>query len=177
MQMYRIKFAHALAGDRVDMGDVVVCARDENSARDSVRAILALPQSGVEMDSHRVKPSLYQISRETVHNKISAIEGRAVDAALASTGTFPGVTESIPDKHWFTASAMADVLATDDDAAISVLVDSIAREMSGKQKKNNVCELQVNATRTDAHARSPAIEQNAIYTVHRIFAGGAARGK
>ena len=176
MQMYRVKFANQLAGDYVDLGDVLVCAQSQDAARQAVVTILDLPASGVEMDVRRVKPSLYQVSRRTVQKSITAFDALPVDAAAACVATFPGVTENMKDEFWFTVEASADVKGEDEDDAASKLSDAIRRAASGKAPRRSVRDFSVRCDRKEMRPRSPAVGRNAIYTEPRIFAGGAARG-
>lgn len=175
MQMYRVKFAKKLSNDMVDIGDVLVCAQTSELACEGVARILELPRSETQMEVERVKPSFYQISRREVKGSVSTFDADAISASLASSATFPGVTEARRDELWYSVAAQANIRAEDENEAISKLARSIVREMSGEKQKPSCKELDIRCDRAELHSRSPAIEQNALYTFRRIFQGGDAR--
>lgn len=175
MQMYRVKFANKLGGNTVDLGDAIVCAQNADAACDMVSMLLALPKSGVEMEVHRVKPSFYQVSRRQVKESVSTFEAELVNADVTSTATFPGVTESRRDWHSFEVQAQATIRAGDENEAITKLAIGIQREMSGARQKRSITDLDIKCDRKEFHPRSPAVEENALYTFRQIFQGGDTR--
>jgi hypothetical protein len=177
MQMYRIKFARSIGGDLVDMGDVLVCAHSSEAAADMVVQVLGLERSQTHLDVSRIKPSLYTIDRHEIRESIATAHAGAVSADLATRATFPGVTESMPDEHWYCVIAQANARAIDENEAIKKLVRAIRQEMAGEPQKSSIKELEITVDRLNMHARSPAIERNAMYKVLRLFQGGSTRGK
>lgn len=178
MQMYRVKFARKLSGDRVDLGDVIVCAETQESARETACRILCLPRIDTQTDVSRVKPSLYQIARRVAHHSVACFDAKTVDDLLLSTATFPGVTESMKDEYWFSVEAQANIRAIDENEAIRKLGSAISREMNGEKQKGSVKELDIKCDRVEFHARTAAVEQNSLYAVEdalRLFRGGDAR--
>src|SRR6266702_1266859 len=107
MQMYRVRFARTLPDDLVEMGDCIVCASNNDAARDMVAAIVGFPATVAQFEIVRIKPSLYLIGRRDVKHSLSAADGTAVDADNASAATFPGVSESMRDEHWYSVQAQA----------------------------------------------------------------------
>jgi hypothetical protein len=177
MQMYRVRFARKLPNDIVDIGDCVICAATADSARDGVAAVLFFPISTAEFEIIRVKPSLYLIKREKINKSLSSAQAKIVDADEAVTGTFPGVTESMLDEHWFETAASAHIKAENEEAAISKLARGIIREMNGEKQRSSTRELEIKCDRKELRPRTPATEENALYTHLRFFEGGSARGK
>lgn len=175
MQMYRVRFARKASVDIVDMGDIIVCAASNEAALDMVCAILGLRASEVVFDIARVKPSFWQISRRDVKNSITATEALIVGAANLSNATFPGVTEGRSDEHWYSVCAQASIKAEDENEAIFKLSVGIQREMSGEKQKASTKDLDIKCDRREFHPRTPAVEQNSIFTVRRIFRGGDTR--
>ena len=175
MQMYRVKFAIPIEGDQVDLGDCVVCAQSRENAAELMIMWLGLPRSTVELEVERMKPSLYQISRRVVTNSINTVTAETVNAAHASSATFPGVTETQTERHWHSVVAAAQIKAENENEAIVMLSRAIAREMSGEQQKRSCQDLTIQCDRAEFHPRSPAVEQNALFKEHRIFKGGDGR--
>ena len=175
MQMYRVKFAIKMPESNVDIGDVVVCAQSNDLARDMVMVVMSLPRSGVEMEVHRVKPSIFQISRRIISDRIPTYDAHEVNASVMSRATFPGVTESRRDWFTYDVQATATIKAENENEAISKLAIGITREMSGEKQKRSITDLDVKCDRKDAHPRSPAVEENGIFSTIRIFQGGDTR--
>lgn len=175
MQMYRVKFARKLQDDMVDMGDVIVCASSQESAISIIGHHLDLKMAETEMEVSRVKPSIYQISRREVKNSISAIGAHTVAADAASSATFPGVTECMPDEHWYSVDAQANIRAESEEVAISRLATALIRVRTGEKQKGFCKDLEISCDRGDLHAKSSSLEENALYTFRQIFAGGAGR--
>lgn len=175
MQMYRVKFVRRISSEKVDLGDVVVCAASAEMASDAVVRWLDLPRSETEMDVSRVKPSLYQVSRREVSNTIASFDASIVSSERASSATFPGVTESHTERQWHYVSGQAFIRAENENEAIASFGRSVLREMAGEKQKGSCKELDISADRREWHPRTPSVEQNALYTFRRIFQGGDAR--
>lgn len=175
MQMYRVQFARKLQGDAVDQGDVIVCAANQDSARDMVATVLQLPGNGVEYKVSRVKPSLHVLRRQQVSKAMVTVDGKAVDAGKATMATFPGVTEGRRDEFWYAVEATASIRAGDENEAIVKLAKSIQREMAGEAPKGTTKELDIKCERREHRPRAPAVEQNGLYAVTRLFQGGDTR--
>lgn len=172
--MYRVRFTRKLGEHSVDQGDVVVCAQTQQLALIVVAEQLELPASETQFEVARVKPSLYQISRKTVDNRISTFDAETVSEAMASNATFPGVTESYVDRYWFEVAASAEVKATDEGEAMGLFAASIARELAGERPKRTR-NLDIACNRLSEGPRLGAVEQNALYTHRRFFQGGDTR--
>jgi len=177
MQMYRVKFARRLTDDLVDLGDVIVCVNSQEAACDAVASLYGFSASAVEWNVSRVKPSFYQVSRREVHHSIPTVDAELINAALASTATFPGTTENAPDEYWFSIEAKASIRAENEQAAAVKLSQAIGREMTGQPQKRSCRELDIKADRSEYHVRQSRTEQQALYTEHRFFNGGAGRPK
>ena len=175
MQMYRVKFARKLQDDMVDMGDVLVCANSQEAAITLVGHHLDLRMTETEMEVSRVKPSIYQISRREVKNSISAIGAHTVGAGAASSATFPGVTESLPNEYWHSVAVQANIRAENEEVAVSRLATSVIRGTQGEKPKGFCKDLDIKCDRGDLHVRRSSLEENALYTFRQIFAGGAGR--
>lgn len=173
-QMYRVKFARQLADGMVDMGDCLIVAQNQDAACDAVRIILEIDKN-TEFDVSRVKPSFYQIARREVKKSLSTFDANAVDQKFASSATFP--TETWPDEFWHAVEAKANIRAENENEAILKLAKSLVREMAGERQKMSCKELDILCDRTEYHPRAPAVEQNALYSVHSFFRGGAGRPK
>lgn len=174
-QMYRVKFARQLSDDHVDLGDVIVCATSAEQAGASVASILGVAMSKTEMEISRVKPSIYQISRQTIKNTASAHEAHTVKADELSRATFPGVTESMPDEFLWVVTAQAQIRAENEDWAITKLGKAIERQQTGEKQKTSCKEFEIKAERLDLSPRSPAVDKNSLYVPIRIFQGGDGR--
>jgi len=175
MQMYRVRFAQPMANKKVDHGDCIVCANSSEDAR-----LLVISHLGVrsaEFDISRIKPSLFQISREIIDHSLAGNLATIFDEASESRATFPGITESLPDEFWHTVFAEAIIRAENEEKAIMKLSVAIRRQLTGEQQKRSTKDLNITCDRVDSHPRSPAIERSAIFKEIRIFAGGATRGK
>lgn len=175
MQMYRVKFARKLTGDVVDLGDTLVCAQSQEAAGMMVSQALDISLSETEMIITRVKPSFYQISRREVKSSMPAVDASAIDAQLACSATFPGVTENMPDEVWFSIEARANIRGENENDAITKLSKAILKDILGEKQKGYCRDFDVLCDRTDLHPRSPAVEQNALYAFRRIFQGGDTR--
>ena len=175
MQMYRVKFAMKAGEGAVNLGDVLVCANSNTSAKEMVAVHMGLPRSGVEMTAERVKPSIFTLSRREVANRISSYQAETVPAHEMSRATFPGVTEARKDEFWFEIEARAQVRAEDESAAIVKLSRGIEREMSGERQKGSVRELDIVCDRKELHPKTSAVERNGMFKSIRVFQGGDAR--
>lgn len=175
MQMYRAKFARRLSSDIVDLGDVVVCAGSQDMARDVVAQIYGLRNSSVEWDISRVKPSIYQVSRREVRHSISTVSATIINAAYASSATFPNETENMPDEFWFAVQATANIRAEHEHHAALKLSQALAREMNGEKQKSSCKDLEIRCDRTEYHARPSAMEKQSIYSEYKFVPGGAGR--
>jgi len=68
MQMYRVRFRVRYT-NKIDRGDVLVCAANNDAACDMVIRLLKLPGSRTQCEVERVKPSIYVIDyREALLN-------------------------------------------------------------------------------------------------------------
>lgn len=157
MQMYRVKYVSRL-GKEADLGDVIVCASNADAAMDTVRAALDLPASGTEYDVVRVKPSIYQISR----NVKSGLDG------LPAMGTFPG-SWFMPEQAKWDLFVSITVSAPSESAAARKLGNILATGDSNNKT------LMVKCERKEYRVKESAVEKQGIYTAHRIFSGGAGR--
>lgn len=177
MQMYRVKFALPLAENMVDLGDVLVCAASNELAQDLVCQVLEIRRSDAQFDVARIKPSLYQLGRKEAKNSLATADALLVDANLASSATFPGVTENKPDEFWWNVVAQANIRAEHETLAILKMATALQREMRGEQQKGSLRDLDIKCDRMEYHPRPPAIEKNALYAVTRILQGGATRSR
>jgi hypothetical protein len=179
MQMYRVRFARKLPNDMVDVGDCVVCAASHDAAKIMVAEILKLLIATTEFEVARVKPSIHLIGRREVNKKMPTIAAELVDAELACTGTFPGVTENSPEEHWHEVEASAHIFAENEETAIAKLARGLIRYLSGERQKSSTKELQVKSDRSDWRPSQYGVRsaENALYTHLRFFKGGSARGK
>ena len=177
MQMYRVRFARKLPKDLVDIGDCLVCAGNADAASDMVAGILRVPLASTEFEVTRVKPSLYLIGRKEVDKKMPDVSAELVDVDLACTATFPGITENLPDEYWHEVQASAQIIAENEEEAVTKLARALIRYITGQQQISSTKELDVKADRSAFRPKESRADQNALYTHLRFFQGGDTRGK
>lgn len=170
MQMYSVKYRHHKERTVV-VGEVVLSASSNETACQMVLIWLELPKSTTSIEATRVKPSMYQVSRQELPKE------------MPINGTFPRTQAELdrlgePDRERYSVQVSAFVWAHSEDSAIKKLAKAALAEVDGSGKKPHaraVGMLQILCDRHDLAPRSPAIEANSIYTHPRIFAGGDAR--
>jgi hypothetical protein len=77
LQLYRVEF-QTHYGSEIDIGDVLVCAMDRESAAATVMQLLQLPTSRTQYSVSRLKPNLYEIQRRRVPKNKGGGHGQSV---------------------------------------------------------------------------------------------------
>jgi hypothetical protein len=174
MQMYKLKFARCLPGDRVDIAEVAVCASSAEQARDLVAQVYELGASAVEWgEVTRIKPSVQLLSRREVSRSLSTATADVVDVRHASTATFPD--ERPAEEYWHVVSAVAEILAENDEHAAIKLARAIRCEMAGEPPRRSCKDLEISCERVTRPRSIAPAERQALYNEVRLVPGGAGR--
>lgn len=162
MQMYEVKF-RVHYEDTIDMGTILVCASDNDSAAEMVRFHFDLPASQTVFEVARIKPSIFQMDRHAVHKKAEAHSRNLEREPLGK----------------FEMDVVATVRAASESHALKRLGQALVQRSSSEKAivDNTVADIEISCKRRDYMPRSPAIERQAIYTNTQFFSGGAARGR
>jgi len=175
--MYRVRFAHKLPKDMVDVGDCIVCAGNVDLASEMVAQILQLPIAGTQFEVSRVKPSLHLIGRQEINRKMPDFSAELLDADLACRATFPGLTENMVDEYWHEVQASALLKAENEETAIKKLANALVRYLTGEKQPGSVKDLDVKSDRKELRPKESRTEVNSLYTHLRFFPGGDTRAK
>jgi len=125
MQMYRVAFTTHWE-DRIERGDVLVCADNQEAARDMVITHKQLASSRTQTEVARVKPSIYDIS----HTDTPIGEKKASARNFGDYNGRPAVQHRV--------SISAVVNATNDEHALRKVASKLhdrgnERRTTGKQ--------------------------------------------
>ena len=170
MQLYSVKFRHHKER-AIDIGEVLVVASSNELASEQVLMWLELPRSTTTFVVTRLKPNLFQVMRGEIPKE------------MPTNGTFPRSQSQLdrllePDRERYAVQISGLVWAHSEDSAIKKLAKCAIADVEGAAVKPHakaVGVLQILCDRQDAQPRTPAVEQNGIYTHTRIFAGGDTR--
>jgi hypothetical protein len=170
--MYKVKFRHHKE-KVIDVGEVVVVASSNELAAELVLTLLELPRSRTSTEVSRLKPNLYQVMRGEIPKE------------MPTNGTFPRSQKELdrltePDRERYSVQISAFVWAHSEDNAIKKLAKAAHAEVDGSKTKPHtkaIGEMQILCDRPDLHPRSPAVEQNSIFTHMRMFQGGDTRSR
>lgn len=160
MQLYEVSFQTNYE-DAMDVGKVLVCAKNNDEAAERARISLDLPISRSVFTVTRIKENLYQIDRRQIEKNLAA---RNATAAFAP-------------KQKFILSVASTIRAASETHAWVKLGHAIIDRAKAKKAvvESSVLEIECSC---DALGQSPAIAnvgREAIYKEHTFFQGGAAR--
>lgn len=161
MQMYKVAF-NSQRGKLVETGSFLVCASNAESAEAMVSGAINLPPTVTRFEVSRVKPSMYELSR----NEFTVKDG--ADA---------GPSDDREDGAVHEIRASAKVYAYSEASAIRRFANAVHENASANKKQlpKSVNDLSVEVDRADQRVRPSRIEQQSIYKENRFFRGGAAR--
>jgi uncharacterized protein YsxB (DUF464 family) len=161
-QMYQVTYI--VHGEGAETGRAIVCAQNSDQAAEMVMAILKLPASRVRFESARVKPSFYQIDRREMPAARKDKPQKNNDGATASV---------------FELSASCQVKAYSEASAWRKFGDGLIARASANAPFGfgGILDIQMSADRSELRCKESAVDQQAIYSKHRFFSGGAARPK
>lgn len=162
MQLYKVSF-HVHHADVIDIGEVVVCASNQDHAAEILSHHLMLPVSTTVFEVQRVKGNFYQLKRKEVAKPNTA-------ARKSDDRDKPAV---------FDLSVNVSVKARTEASAWLNLADCL-RERVGVAKpivNSSIVSIDMQANRREFTPRSPAMEKQSIYTKPQFFSGGSARGR
>ncbi|WP_024516957.1 hypothetical protein [Bradyrhizobium sp. Tv2a-2] len=168
MQLYSVKFRHHKERT-IDFGEVIVMASSNETASDQVLMRLDLPRSSTTTEVMRLKPNMFQVMRGEMPKE------RPIN------GTFPRSQAELdrllePERERFSVQISGFAWAHSEDNAVKKIAKAALAEAEGRDPSGKaVSDLQIFADKQEAAPRSPAIEQNSIFTHMKMFQGGAVR--
>lgn len=166
MQMYMVKYTIQHV-DCLEIGKVIVCAKSADEAKTMVRMLKNSQLDYSELEASRIKPNMYQISRQEFEkpkvNPANMIERSAHGPAA--------------ELSVWRMAIRAEVKAYDEPHAWRRLSAAIADRASAapREREKWILDIAMAADREKDNPKPAAIEKQAIYTSTRVFAGGAAR--
>lgn len=170
MQLYNVKFRNHKA-NVIDVGEVLVVASSNEAASETVLSLLELPKSSTTFEVVRVKPNLFQVMRGEIPKE------------MPINGTFPRSQAALdrltePDRDRYSVQISGAVWAHSEDSAVKKLARYALAEMDGEAKKPHAKAVGMVQILSDKMVESSAsaVERNGIYSNHRFFHGGDARG-
>jgi hypothetical protein len=187
-QLYKVSF-RSQRGTLTETGVYLVCASSAPDADSMVAGVLGIPSSTCHFDTTRVKPSLYELSRNEYTGLSRSVSGaaRAGDRDRAAETVVGGIplprtpepTAAPPAMaHQITIAAL--VVARSQSVALRRLAEATITRASAARAAlpDQVTDFAVTMTATPVAApRRRRTEEEGLYKHNRFFQGGATRPK
>jgi len=163
VQLYKISF-RAQKGDVVETGVFLACANSVPDAEAMVAVFTNNPPALTAFETHRIKPSLFELSR-------SDFRLSEVAAQIANKGPDDG-KGAVHE-----VSASAKVFGYSESSVVRRFAKALIENASAanSQPGKHVNEMALTIERADHRPRLSRVEEQSIYKEKRFFSGGSAR--